>query len=111
MSRLPRTKPNLCFRCKQDQPHCRAVRHVVDTDAPEQAATDDPWTKEDMVEAQKNDSDFGVVYTAIQESNAKLDNKSILLWSEQSNVLVHEWQRLNIRDDILYRRWEDPDST
>jgi hypothetical protein len=87
----------------------QAVRQVDDNNCTEPVVTGDPWTKEEIIAAQRNDSEIGAIYRALEESNTKPDSQTITLWSGPSKTLVHYWPRLSIRNGVLYRRFEDPD--
>ena len=61
------------------------------------------------MEAQSSDSEIGPVYRAMTKSTEQPTTRQVMLWSRESKILWRQWPRLQLRDHILYRRWEEPD--
>ena len=66
------------------------------------------WTSEEMKEAQRDDSDLQLIIEA-KENNQRPTLHEISSRSKAAKVYYLEWKRLELREGILYRRWESDD--
>ena len=65
------------------------------------------WTQEDMAEAQNSDADIGPLYRAIADRTGRPDYQEVSGGSLALKAYWAEWKRLEMHDNLLYRRWED----
>ena len=63
------------------------------------------WSRDDIIAAQKADSDIGVIIAFMSAAEEKPDWKSLELYSSGTKSLWHEWERLSLRDGVLCRKW------
>ena len=69
------------------------------------------YTDEEMAQAQRADPDVGPLY------RAKVDDKKRPSWNEISGespaakAYMAEWRRVEVHNDIIYRRWENDDGS
>ena len=109
MSRRPCTRPNMCVFCQPDAVQCRAVNATRQSPDVTTPSVEDFWNKDALKEAQVQDTEIGPVYAALEQSADKPPPNQTSLWSEATKILLNAWPRLKLIDEILYRRWEDPD--
>jgi hypothetical protein len=96
--------------------HCTACRPELESVECNHIRLSDPgitgdglWTKESLKEAQQKDEEIGPVYSAMEQSSEQPAAKDIMLWSRGSKILWRQWVRLQLKEGILYRRWEEAD--
>ena len=63
-------------------------------------------TVDEIVKSQEEDPDIGPVLRSLAKSSVKPDWGEISHLSTESKILYSEWQRLVIKNGMLYRRWE-----
>jgi len=90
------------------------VRHVngltvYQTDKSEAAPEGPRWTSAGLRIAQSDDPDISCVLSLVQQYNEKPPWEVVALQTHDVKVLWHMWPRLQVRDGILYRRFETPD--
>ena len=66
------------------------------------------WTGEDMRAAQRSDTDLSYLITA-KEAGQRPNFKEVSSMSKAAKVYYLEWDRLELREEVLYRRWESDD--
>ena len=69
------------------------------------------WTKEEMEESQKSDLDIGPIITYKTNGDQKPTWEEISATSAATKALWGSWNSLNIRDELLYRKWEITNGT
>ena len=111
LSRHPCPVRTPCTACK---PHetvdwCQTVHlaNKVNTAGDEGLAG--LWTRESLADAQRDDPEVGPVYQVMIAGDPQPAPSEINLWSRESKMLWRQWPRLNIKDGVMYRRWEEPD--
>jgi len=67
------------------------------------------WTWDDLKEAQKVDKKIGCIIKLMKDSSEEPDCKKVTLKSSGVKTLWSLWTRLQIRDGILKRKFEDVD--
>ena len=67
------------------------------------------WTNEEMTKAQEDDSDIGPVFQLITEGKSKPPWCDVSDWSSESKILLVDWDKLEIHEGMLYRKWLDHD--
>ena len=63
------------------------------------------WTLEQIAEGQWNDPDIRPILEKLSLSQYKPSWDDIALYSTATKSLWHQWERLVIWDDVLYRRF------
>ena len=66
----------------------------------------DVWTKEEMEEAQRRDPDLAPIMRAKVDGDQRPSWEDISIESPATKAYWAEWDRLYLREDILYRKWE-----
>ena len=66
------------------------------------------WTNEEMKNAQMNDSDLAWLWTA-KELNKKPEYRVVSPLSKAAKAYYLEWDRIELKEGKLYRRWESND--
>ena len=74
-----------------------------------QATENFRWTNEQISSAQRDDPEIGVIISFMEESQEKPFWKDVELQSSSVKSLWNEWQRLEIRNGVLCRRWISTD--
>ena len=64
-------------------------------------------TVEQMKKDQESDPDIGPVMKLLNNSIQKPKWPDVAHLSHESKILIIEWQRLEIQDGLLYRKWEN----
>ena len=64
-------------------------------------------TQEDMAEVQSSDSDIGPLYRATANHQGRPDYQEVRGGSLALKAYWAELKRLEMHDNLLYRRWED----
>ena len=62
-------------------------------------------TEDEVLEAQKNDPDIGPILPLVKENVQKPCWKDISHLSAESKIILSEWQNLELRNGILYKKW------
>ena len=65
------------------------------------------WPAEEMAHAQSEDADIAPLYRAKKAGEPRPDYNEISGGSQALKLYWAEWRRLEMHDDLLYRRWED----
>jgi len=65
------------------------------------------WSTDDMITAQIQDPDIGPVYNLIKEGKIKPQWEEVSDWSRDSKILLVDWDRLQLHEGMLYRKWVD----
>ena len=81
------------------------------TGADQQDSAKPGWTADDLAAAQHADLDIGPVLTKKLEGNEKPPWEEIANYSAATKTLWHQWDRLVVRDGVLYRRFYSLDGT
>ena len=69
------------------------------------------WSPDDLAIAQRSDTDIGFVMTILESSPDKPTWDQIAAQSADVKSLCNEWKRLQIRGNILCRKWAMLDGT
>ena len=69
------------------------------------------WSNEELQTKQLNDLDLGPVYKAKKADETRPPWESYSIHSAACKAYFAEWNRLELHNDILYRRWENPAGT
>ena len=69
------------------------------------------WTNEQMSVAQQTDPDLALIYQYKAENKPKPDRKEMSASSLAAKAYWGEWERIELNNDILYRRWESDDGS
>ena len=64
------------------------------------------WTTEEMATAQDTDLDIGRLKALVSKDLEKPSWESVLPRSKECKTLWHQWERLKVIQNVLYRRWE-----
>ena len=67
------------------------------------------WTTEEMVEAQRTDPDIAPILRAKVDGDQRPTWEDISIESPATKSYWAEWDRLYLRGDLLYRKWESND--
>ena len=65
------------------------------------------WSVNEMATAQFDDHDIGPVLKALKSDHERPSWNDISPLSPESKVLFSEWKRLEVKDNLLYRKWEE----
>ena len=65
------------------------------------------WTHDELVKAQRADKELAFVYDLVAAKSAKPRDSDVSAFSEELRHLCSFWPRLEIRNDLLCRRFED----
>ena len=68
-------------------------------------------THEQLLTAQSGDSDINPVIQIIRSTNIKPKWSDVSHLSCESKILLSEWERLVLKNDLLYRKWENVQGT
>ncbi len=68
------------------------------------------WTNEEMKTAQENDADLSLIWRTKHE-NKKPVYADVSPLSKTTKAYYLEWDRLELRDGLLFRRWESHNGT
>ena len=112
MSRIP---------CDMKQCICRGVEELEkvhgleDSGAAEALvnviAYQPKYTQEEMAAAQRADPDIGPLYKAKVDDNKRPEWNAISGESPAAKAYMSEWRRVEVHNNIIYRRWENDDAT
>jgi transposase InsO family protein len=69
------------------------------------------WTCEELRKKQQDDLDLGPVYKARMASETRPKWETYSMHSPACKAYFAEWKRLELHNEILYRRWENPTGT
>jgi len=69
------------------------------------------WTAQDLAAAQLKDKDVGFILSLLGNNTTKPGWKVVELQSSEVKSLWHEWDRLQVIDGILHRRWNSIDGS
>ena len=64
------------------------------------------WTDDEMIAAQKSDSDIAVIYDCFEKGKKRPTINEISPYSAATKAYYLEWKRLELHRGLLYRRWE-----
>jgi len=70
-----------------------------------EAPTEFEWSHQGMTEAQTADSDIGPIINLLQFSDDKPPWNHVASCSEAMKILWNQWERLILREDVLYRKY------
>ena len=105
MSRRPCEDCAHCERVEQkNMSRCDAVRNVVD---PVPTTWISGISQSDISRAQRNDATIGKIISKMEACKDRPKWEDISMESTSVKTLWAQWKRLELRDDILYRKWED----
>ena len=111
MSRLPCGKTCICEGVA-DLEQTRGLQDSAEEHAVINALKFLPrYTPEEMADAQASDPDLKLLYQAKVINNVRPPWNDISGSSPASKAYFAEWLRLEVRDKILYRRWENNDGS
>ena len=85
------------------------VQEVSDTPIVRAVSIFPYWTIEDMKKDQLSDPDIGPVLQFLQKGESKPIWKDVSHLSANSKLLLNEWERLELKNDLLYRKWTQKD--
>ena len=69
--------------------------------------TEFEWSLQGMAEAQRADSDIEPIINLLQSSDDNPPWSDVAGCSEVMKTLWNQWERLTLRDDVLYRKYYD----
>ena len=69
------------------------------------------YTDEEMAAAQRADPDVGPLYRAIVDDKVRPSWNRISGESPAAKAYMAEWKRIEVHNNIIYRRWENDDGT
>jgi len=69
------------------------------------------WSNEEIAEAQQNDSDIGFIMGLMSTCSTKPEWRDVELGSSDTKSLWNEWERLELRNRVLCRKWTSLDGT
>ena len=67
------------------------------------------WNKEEMRRAQLDDQDIGQILLTREISKEKPESRDSLGYAPAARALLYEWGKLEVKQGLLYRRWESND--
>ena len=70
---------------------------------------DTMWTTEEMVDAQRTDPDVSPILRSKVDGDQRPTWEEISIESPATKSYWAEWERLYLRGDLLYRKWESDD--
>ena len=65
------------------------------------------WDNVEMRNSQLRDSEIGLIMTALDQGTGRPDWSDVSGESQALKMLWGQWDRLLLKDGVLYRRWED----
>ncbi len=94
--------------------HCvraKSSRRISKTEKSQKKAVksirwDAEWTDEEMVDAQQTDADIAPILRAKVDGDQRPSWEEISIESPATKSYWAEWDRLYLRGDLLYRKWE-----
>lgn len=104
MSRRPCQDCSYCERTEQTfrpEGKCNVVRKKT------QPSWINGISQSQMAKAQRDDTTIGVIFSKLQQSHTKPKWEEICLESVPVKTLWSQWQRLEFKNGVLHRRWED----
>mgnify|MGYP003389980841 FL=1 len=63
-------------------------------------------SSEELVKAQGEDTELSVIYARLKQGLPKPQWEEVALRTEGTKTLWHQWERLAVKNDVLYRRWD-----
>jgi len=79
--------------------------HVSQPTEPAENVEDIGWTKPELAAAQQQDPELKFVMRLLSEHTTRPQWKVVELQSADVKSLWYEWERLVVKDNVLYRKW------
>ena len=88
---------------------CTARASTATAEAAELDELTNVASMQEIIDAQKGDSNIGPIIRWMMEGNGRPEWTSVSACSEVSKIYWAQWDSLVMKQDILYRKWESTD--
>ena len=104
------------YPCKQ----CGAVEDVIEEKTstackiqmgPEGEDQEDEWASPGMATKQKEDLEIKTFYSWKESQESPPTSDVLTRFDEKTKIYARQWDRIQLRNGVLYRRFENPDGT